>query len=246
MNILSIADSFTGLFPSKITVTFVNIINDKVIDTCKLNKTDLPASFKKPTTMMISGEVWRVLRVVYLGKKKITIYVVDAANEAEFDIHNYVPTRAYPIPEISAINKDPDLIIDIDAWRQFEFLPSSMLPLITEEFAKIEVLNAEGGLLGYKNIHVREKFTMPSYQLPVEEFINIGEILENVFIRHLGYVKHGFALRSAYNSYYGIIQDNYISLLCLENFDGVNEELFEVLEKYEIILVDWCTPQAVY
>lgn len=260
MNILSISDSFTGLFPSKITVTFINIINDKVINTCKLKRTELPESFKKPTTMMISGEVWRVISVLpinseeYLRKKKITIYVVDASNEAEFVINNNVPTRAHPFPDISGIKKDPNsnVILDIDSWRQFEFLPSSMLPLITEEFATIEaILNLEGkenGLLGYKNCHLRVKFGMPSYLLPIDDFIQIanGEIFENIFLTHHGYIENGFALKSDDNNYYGIIQDSHISLLCLENFDGVNDELLHLLEKYDIVLVDWCTPQVIY
>jgi len=222
-------------------------MNDKVIDTCKFNKADLPESFNKPTTMMIAGEPWRVLSVVHSGKKKITIYAVDAANEAEFDIHNHVPTRAFPFPEIADINKDidPDLIIEIDGWRQLEFFPVSMLPLLTAEFATIEEILNTGGLLGYKTSHLRKKFTMSSYRLPIGEFIS-GEILENVFLKQYGYIEHGFVLRSPHNNYYGIMQEDHISMLCLENFDGVNDELLEVLEKYNMVLVDWCTPQAIY
>jgi hypothetical protein len=223
MNILSIADNFTSLFPSKITVTFINVINDKVVNVCKLNRADLPESFNKPVTMMISGETWRVIRVLPTNsKKKLTIYVVDAANKSEFAIDHIVPTRAYPFIT--------------DSWRQLEFLPSSMLELVTEEFTIIDEILKDGGLLGYKSCYERVKIGMPSYRLPVDGFIK-GDI---------EYMGNNFTLRSAHNNYYGIIEDNHITLLCLENLDYVNEELMELFLQYDIILVDWCNTQAVY
>lgn len=221
MNILSIADSFTGLFPSKITVTFINVINDRVVNVSKLNSADLPESFSRPATMMISGEEWRVIRVLATSsKKKITIYVVDAANEAEFAVNNMVPTRAYPSPS--------------DSWRQLEFLPSSMLEQVTEEFTVIDEIIKEGGLLGYPSCYERVKIAMPSYRIPVD-FIS-GEI---------EYTGNNFTLKSAHNNYYGLIEDEHITLLCLENFDCMNEELMELFQQYDIMLVDWCGVQAI-
>jgi hypothetical protein len=221
MNILSIADNFTGLFPSKITVTFINVINDVVVKICKLDKNDLPESFDKPTTMMISGETWRVIRVLPVNsRKKLTIYVVNPPNETEFSINNIVPTRANSSFNIS--------------WRQLEFLPGAMLKLVTEEFIIIDEILKGGGLLGYPSCYERVKIGMPSYRLPV-----------NSINGYIEYIDNTFTLKSAYNNYYGIIEDDHITLLCLESFDCVNEELMELFLQHDIILVDWCNTQVI-
>lgn len=224
MNILSIADSFIGLFPSKISATFINVMNDKVINVSKLNSSDLPESFEKPATMTIANEEWRVVKVVRT-KRKITLYVVDAANEAEFAINHLVSTKASP-----ALH---------DSWRQLEFLPSSMLELVTEEFTLIDGILKQGGLLGYPSCYQRVKVGMPSYRLSVDGFIKATN-------GQIEYSGNRFRLTSAHNNYYGLIEDKQIILLCLDSFDGVNEELMELFLQYDLILVDWCNTQVIY
>jgi hypothetical protein len=226
MNYLTIANSFKDLFPPKVTVTFINAVDEQIITISKLDKTDLPDSFDKPITMTVLGESWRVVNVLP-GRKKLTIYVADAAHESAFTTNYIVPTRAYPLPTTGN---------DINLWRQLEFLPSSLLPIITEEFTMIEAVIDGGRLSGYESCYERVKLGMPSYSLPVSEFVQGVMSVSTA---------NSFSLKSEHNSYYGIIQDGNIPLLCLEHLDGLNDELMDVLQRYDMILVDWCNLEAI-
>jgi len=238
MNYAAIAQNFIGLFPSKITVTLTDAISNKVITTYKVKKTELPSSFQKPTTI----NEWRVVRIEYLRKKNLVLYVVDSS--ADFPINNLVPTKTL-LPDVVP-GEVSGLVIDPHSWRQLEFLPSSALPAVTEEFPVIEEIISSGGLLGYNQCHIRLT-DIPSYQLPLAELLEVtkGKMSGNVYLKNTGVIENSFHVIAEDNVYYGLVKDGYITLLCLENFDSINEELANVLSHYDLILVDWCQAQAI-
>jgi hypothetical protein len=127
-----------------------------------------------------------------------------------------------------------------DDWRQVEFLPLSVLPLIQEEMSEIEKLSESN------EIHVRRKIGANHLSIPLDEFCELAGIKEKGSLKFYdqdGYVKNGFALRSENYTYYGTIQGDTIKELCLDDFESADTEFYQVAARYNLVLVDWCNGQ---
>ena len=191
-------------------------------------------------------------RSAYSKIKKLTLYIQPLEKLDPSTILFSIPTISNEIALTgpTAFFNDFTLELHEDNWRQIEYLPTSLLPVIQEEMAEVEKIlfpeNEEELTPGYKEIHVRKRIGVNHLAIPFEEFCELTGISKRGCIQFFGYdgfVENGFALRSANYTYYGTMQGNVIKELCLESFESAETEFYQVLAQYNLVLVSWCNGQ---
>lgn len=252
------ARPFISLFNGKTRVTFIHAITGDLIGVCKMTTEQLPASFNKPTRIEFEGNAWRVMRADPVHAKEFTIdnklslyvqenHFVDCGKMG-FD----VATISKDIPSLTSQSLFDNFLLNItgNEWRQLEFYPVSSFPLIQKEILEIESVlfpaDNANTLDGYKTMHTRKKISPELVNIPFEEFCSLLNIVEKGAVRFgNGFVENGFAFRSVDHTYYGIIRDNVIEELCLEKFECLDEEIYELSSKYDLLLADWCNGKII-
>lgn len=248
MKILAMYEGMAGLFPKKVLVTLVHAENNQVLGDYKMAREQLPEIFNKPTTLDMGDRSWRIVKArpfLLEGVKKLTLHVVEpTASLNKF----MVPTRSYP-PSVLIEDPKSVLIINIslEDWRQLELLPVSRLELIQEKITIIEgmleAMQEDAGLLGYDTIYEREEIEGAVLNIPFDEFFQFVNGVEKGEVEG---VADSFVIRSENYQYYGIVKENVILNLCLREFDSAEDEFAGVVEKYELLLADWCSGKIIF
>lgn len=256
MNYAKVVGAALQLFPKKIKVTLVHATTGNLLGTYKLDKTQLPQRFNKPLIITIDNKKWQVMKAEpssdkdYLSSKKLALHV-QQAEVLQLSANRFlVPTVANALPPLSEDELFNDFIINMDEynWRQIEFLPASLLPVIHEEIKIIEPIlkpaMEENLLLGFTSRHVRNKVGGQNLSIPFPEFLELVNASEKGAVRFTyafdGSLQNSFAISSSNYTYYGLVQANYITELCLPAFDCVDDEFINVVDAYGLVLVDWC------
>jgi hypothetical protein len=248
------ARPFINLFNGKLRVKFINATTGKLIGVKKMKVDQLPDSFNKPTFILFNGEEWRVMKAEpvnaseYTLDNKLTLHVESPSSILLPLGHNY-PTICNEFPSVSSTEPiEHDFYLDLqeENWRQFEILPLSILPAVKEQIDQIiSILSSSGNansLHGYFDIHTRTNTRQKPLNISYESFCEQMNISQRGAIR-IGqgrFVKNGFALKSDNYTYYGIQNDGIIEELNLESFESMDEEFFNLVLNYEVLLADWC------
>jgi hypothetical protein len=256
MSYLQLFTAAQQLFPKHINVTLTNAVSGAKIGTYKVPFEQLPAAFNKPTTLTIANQTWRVLQADpltaedFAASKKLSLQVV--ANELNHEqIHPYnVPT--YPAGDF-ATTPEPlynEFTIDIakDDWLQYQFLPVPALNDIQEELASITNDMVANPLLGYPATHVRQQIAPLTLNIYIDDFcelVNSAYAGAVRFREEKLYIENGFALQSANYLYYGLLQNDHITHLCITAFDSVDDEFMQITTAWQLALVDWCGARVI-
>ncbi|MRG47679.1 hypothetical protein GFS24_21325 [Chitinophaga sp. SYP-B3965] len=248
MKILAMYEGMASLFPKKVLVTLIHAESGAAIGEYKIGREQLPEVFNRPTTLDMGDRSWRIVKArpfLLEGVKKITLHVVEPT--APFDKF-IVPTKSYP-PSVLMETPSSDLIINIslEDWRQLELLPVAQLELIQEQITIIEgmleTINEDDGLLGYDTIHERIDIEGAVLNIPFDEFFQFVNGVERGYVQG---VADSFVIRSENYQYYGIMREGVIVNLCLLEFDSAEDEFAGVVEKYELLLADWCNGKIIF
>jgi hypothetical protein len=254
MNYAKVLDAALTLFPKKIKVTCIDGITGLPIGTYKLPLSQVPITFNKPVTTIIDGHEWRIIKAAPINPddiaifKKLTLHVLDKDQLQQTPLGHNVPTRHAndPLTTSTPFYQQFTLAITTDDWLQMEFLPAQSLPLIQEELALVDpILLVENGfnpLLGYENMHVRTLTAQLGVGIPFDAFCATIPINQKGNIRLSGgdFIENGFALRTDNYEYYGTIENNRITHLCLTAFDCIDDEFMQVATTWDLALVSWC------
>jgi hypothetical protein len=253
MNYAKIVGSAIQLFPKRIKVILINDTTGEKISTSKIGIENLPDAFNRPTILEIDGVAWRILRADpvladdFSFSNKLTLRVLQASSVQSPASLYEVPTIVdqFPLSSQTALFTNCMIEMDCERWSQIELLPLALLPAVQEEMIKIEaILTADSGhnvLLGYTDQHKRGLGNGRSLSIPFDEFCD-PTIHEKgaIQLRKGGFAQDAFVLRSASYTWYGTVQSNMINHLCLKEYDSLDDELYTVLNRYELVLVDWC------
>lgn len=240
----------------KIKVQLIEALSNEEFGLIKLLPDQLPASFDKPTTMHIEGEDWIVEKAQpasseeFIKKGELVLWLKKVLKVNPAKIRFSIPTITNELPGTSDVLLYHDFTHTIheDDWRQMEFLPQSLLSEVQTEMKFVEeILFPENdpdfdSLNGFYRIHVR-KIGRQQLTFSVNEFLNIVDVMQkgNLAINgHLGFVENGFAFRSSNHIYYGTVKNGTISELCLDEFEGIDEEINNLLIRLNLLLVCWC------
>jgi hypothetical protein len=242
MNILKIADGVTGLFPRKIMVTLIDELSGKVIGEYKASKDSLPQEFDRPMVVAASGKQWQITKAESIGGKRLHIYIQEEKYFLQQNKRSMVPTlAARPSITTQGLSHDFKLEFEIEEWRQIEFLPTVLQESVEKEIKLIVDVAGKGGLLGYDRIHVREHTKEPSLRIPFYEFYQLvnGKEKGSIQLKEVGIIENGFFIQSEEYVYYGMQQEQVITLLCLQDFGYADDEFTKVIDEYNMILVNW-------
>jgi hypothetical protein len=246
-----------NFFKKAISVTFIDDSTGYVIDESDIKQEYLPESFDKPTTFELSGKQWVVVKadpvhaMEYSLSKKLTIHLRPVEQMNPKNIRFSLPTLSNELPATEDKRVFHDFILELheDNWRQIEFLPHKLLPGIQKEMEAVEAIlfpeDESTVANGYETIHVR-KLGRHNLSISFSDFCEQVKVLEKgafTFTNHPGYVKDGFALRTANYTYYGTLEGDTIKELCLEDFESVDDEFARIAFRYGLVLVVWCKGQ---
>lgn len=249
MKILAVYEGIVGLFPKKVLVTLVHAENGNTIGSHKISTEFLPEVFDRPTVLDMGERSWRVTKAIPFrleGVKKITLHVTEPS---AFLGKSLVPTKCDPpvSPLIEGPVTAPVINISPDDWRQLEFLPVSKLEQIQEQVAIVEglleALQEDEGLLGYDTVHERADIADTQLNIPFDEFFQFVNGVESGGVRG---VADSFMIRSENYCYYGLVKEGMILNICIQGFDSAEDEFAGVVEKYELLLVDWCNGKIIF
>ena len=256
MNVLKMADGLSGLFPQKTILHLLRFQTGELIGKFKVNSELIPESFQRPTQIDVNGAIWRVMKAAivrdgsYFWKRLVHLYVQEPGNSQSIATHN-VPTYAFPspLPADTALFNEFSVNILPEEWRQLEFVSVKDKLKIKETLKGIEnVIDAEDKgtyLRGYDNIFVRESLGQLNLKIPFEDFCTVIKDIQEKGNVIMGgeLVQDAFALRTNDHTYYGIIRNGIIMELALEQFDYMDWEINEVLERFGLIFAIWCDPR---
>lgn len=248
MKILAVYEGITGLFPKKILVTLIHALNGNTISTHKMSVEHLPDIFNRPTILDLGEQSWRITKAIPFqleGTKKLTLHVIEPTTP--FDKF-MVPTISVPLPVFTEnANGGFAIVMAPEDWRQLELLPVAQLELIQEEMIVIEerlsAMEEDAGLLGYDTIHERIRIEDVYLNIPFDEFFQFVNGQQKGSV-HL--VPDSFVICSENYHYYGIVKDGIILSLCLQQFESAEDEFAGVVEKYELLLADWCSAKIIF
>lgn len=245
MKILAMYEGMAGLFPKKVLVTLVHASSGNTVGNYKVGREQLPEVFNRPTTLDMGDRSWRIVKAdpfLLEGVKKITLHVVEPT--VSFDKF-MVPTMSVPLPVLT--ENSSGIPVSPEDWRQLELLPVSQLELIQEEMTiieeKLNALEEDAGLLGYDTVYERSRIEDTYLSIPFDEFFQFVNGIERGYVYG---VADSFMIRSENYHYYGIVKDGVILSLCLSAFDSVEDEFAGVVEKYELLLADWCGGKIIF
>jgi hypothetical protein len=252
MNYLKLFTAASGLFPQKVKVTLIDVTTGNDLGKYKISAELLPVAFNRPVTLEINNIKWRVLNAEpvladdFLFTKKLRLKVQNAAETDIKQLQFSHPSICNEQPATGTAGPYTDFMLSVSGadWRQIEFLAAVQLEGVEEASKKIEtILNGQpNALLGYDQQYIREKALLPNLALPWIEFCTLikDPILGNIFFDNGGFVENGFAVQSEGYTYYGILENDVIRVLCLTQFDCVDDELMRILSAYGLLLADWC------
>jgi len=255
MNILGVVDSASSLFSKKIRVTLIHSETGEKLTTEMLDSSQLPKKFDRPTILEIDNTQWRVVKFEQLSSQSyfrsahICLHVI-SPDQFISNGRYLIPTHASinrikTTKENSPLSEDFTVSITQEEWLQLEFLAFENLVHIQEITSRInEVINPADGsnnLLGYASSHRRD--TIDHYQIEIsldefEKFLHTSTI-GNLILADNSFIEQGFSIRSENHTYYGIVNQGLIRKLGVKKFESIDEELSNVLLKYNLVFVDW-------
>lgn len=241
---------------STIRVQFINANTDEIIGVADMKEEQLPVSFSKPTTMQLKNEEWNIIKAEpedafqFKETKQLKLWLSKIEQVDPNTILFSIPTISNELPKLTTENiaSDFELTLREDDWRQIEFLPLSLLPIVQEEMTAVEAIlfpdDEPKNNKGFATIHVRTKISASNLNISFDEFCNAVNtpqkgVLKIASVEGIKDVQNGFALKSSSYVYYGILENGFINTLCLQSYESMDDELAVVCSKYNLVFVSW-------
>ena len=251
-----------------IRTSFIDIDADEVIAVSDIHPEQLPESFEARTYFNLGGYDWEVIKAEpmtaseYMESEQLTLTIRKVTIVKGVDPNTLVfslPTISNELPPIqegsTKLNKRVFEMHE-DDWRQWDILPWIHADAIDRNFAAIKNIydnysNSHDGFISFNKLHVREGLDNPfeggqlKLSLIYDDFSHAEKCEGVSFSGVAGVVKNGFAV-NLHNGLvlYGVsLNDNVLSFSVFPtNYEEMAlEELADVLSKYHLCIVDWCS-----
>lgn len=257
MKYLRMFEAASSLFPKRIKVTLIDATTGNNLGKYKIPAELLPTAFNRPITLEIDNVNWRVLQADpvladdFLFSKKLTLQVQQAAMVGAGQLKYSLPTVCCDLPVTGSASLYHDFTLEMTEsdWRQFEFVPLAQSTSIEEAAKIIEAILTEQSnpLLGYEQQYIRDNVLQSGLTFSLEEFcaLIVNPVRGNIFLNNNGFVQNGFAIQSDSYTYYGILENGFIRILCLTQFDWADDEFMRILSLFDLSLVDWCNASRI-
>jgi hypothetical protein len=238
----------------KIKVHFIDNFNGQTIGISKMNADQLPETFSVPTTMHIQKNDWNVEEAIpedsidFVKTKSLIVKMRKIEKMNIDDIWYSLSTISNEFPQTvtSAQPMEFDIHIHEDNYRQKEFLNTSALSLIEEEFIEIKNIlenqskKSEEYTL-FKNCHVRNVIGAPNLTINFNELKTLlsSDSVGQVIINGKA-LKNGFAIKTDKATYFGTLDNDTVTELCISQWDEYTISEIKVINKdFNLLFVNW-------
>jgi len=165
------------------------------------------------------------------------------------DILFTTPTVSNDFPPTTNTVKTADFntFIFEDDWRQNEFLNFSSLPLIEIEIQGIKKIwdndskKIDEQFTAFTNCHVRQTIGDPNLEIRFEDLLNVltdsrvGSLKVND-----NFVLNGFSLSTGNTTFYGLVVNNVVTVLCISDWnDNTAMEILKLTKLFNLVFVNW-------
>jgi hypothetical protein len=249
---------------TNVEVTFIDHATSQVIGVTELPPEQLPATFDVATTFTLGNQEWQVVTAApmtsleFSRTKKLTLRLDKIEYLNPQDIHYTLPTISDKLPDMgeTAFFSAFELSIFEDDWRQNEFLPSAARPLVAQEAEAIQHIWEEFGNLSgdnfqsFRQLHVRENIGEPGLHLDFAQLqaaLGASPAGSLKFHGQPGFVRNGFALRTATTQYYGLLEGGttvtHLGMAQVE--EEALAEVQAVNQAFDLLFVVWYHAQVI-
>lgn len=239
---------------NKIKVRFIDNFNGQIIGVSEMTSDQLPETFSTPTTMHIQNNDWSVEEAIpessidFIKTKNLVLKLKKVEKMNPNDFWFTTPTISNEFPQLTKKTEETEFDISIheDDYRQNEFLNKTSLPKIEEEFNAINYIWANHSKKSdeytlFKNCHVRETIGSPDLTIDFSELksllkcSSIGQVNINGDI-----LANGFAIKTDNTTYFGTLNENEVSELCIAQWNGnTTNEIVEINKAFNLVFVNW-------
>ena len=239
---------------NKIKVQLIDNLNGQTIGVSEMTADQLPETFSMPTTMHIQGDDWSVEEAIpensidFIKTKSLVLKMRKVENMNPNDIWFTLPTisNEYPQTVAATMQTEYDIQIHEDDYRQNEFLKISALSHIEQEFIGIKNVwenhsKKSNEYTLFKNCHVRKLIGAPNLTINFDKLktlLNcnaVGQVLINE-----NTLENGFAITTKDTTYFGIINNNMVTELCILQWnENTISEILEINKTFNLLFVNW-------
>jgi len=239
---------------NKIKVQFIDNSNGQTIGVAALMAEQLPETFSVSTTMHIRDDDWSVEEAIpensmdFIKSKSLILKMRKVEKMNPNDIWFTLPTisNEFPLTVATAKQTEYDIQIHEDDYRQNEFLNMSALPLIEQEFIGIKDIwenhrKQSDKYTLFKKCHVRKIIGLPNLAInfsKLKTVLNcnaVGQVLINGST-----LKNGFAVKTKNTTYFGIVNNNIVTELCIAQWnENTTSEILEINKTFNMLFVNW-------
>ncbi len=238
----------------KIKVQFIDNFNGQTIGASEMKADQLPETFSVPTTMHIQDNDWDVEEAIpessidFIKSKSLVLKMRKIEKMNIDDIWYSLSSISNEFPQTVAMTQPTEIDIHIheDDYRQKEFLNINALSLIEEEFIGIKNIwenhskKSEEYTL-FKKCHVRSIIGTPNLTI---NFNELKGLLKSDFVGQViingETLKNGFALKTNYTTYFGTLDNETVTELCIAQWDeNTTSEITEINKAFNLVFVNW-------
>ena len=240
----------------KIKVEFINNLNNEIIGVSEMTADQLPETFEVDTTMHLGDDNWSVDEAIpakatdFIKSKHLILKMSKIELMNPNDLLFTLPTISNEIASTvpKPLFNDFEHQILEDDWRQNEFLNKSSINLINHEIEEIKKIWKKDkkeniSFNAFKNCHVRRTIGNPNLKLNFEDLKSLLEVKaigSLKFIKNKDFVKNAFVIKTKETTFYGIVENNNVTQLCISEFsDNTIEDIRKIINKFDLLFVSW-------
>ncbi|HVI44165.1 MAG TPA: hypothetical protein VM802_04830 [Chitinophaga sp.] len=253
---MGLFDKLTGK-NNKVKVQFIDNTTGETIGITELTPEQLPQTFEINTTLNIREEQWVVEEAApaqaadFIRSGSLVLKLRKIERIDPKDILYSLPTISSELPavSISARFNSFEATLREDDWRQYEFLNHTSFPLVDIETAAIRKIwedhSKETGekFSAFDKIHVRETIGEPSLNIDftaLQQLLGVNDAGSLKLDGYTGFIQDAFALKTSATTYYGLLENNKVTLLGICQFsDNTIDEIRKLTTAFEILFISW-------
>ena len=248
---------FDKLFgTAKIKVQFIDNATGETIGISEMTPDQLPETFSVATKMQIKTDQWEVEKAIpeqaaeFIKSKELVLKMrklemIDPAN-----ILYTLPTISNELPAYTNTARFNDFKTQLheDDWRQNEFFAPASLPLIEAEIAKVKEIwenyseeVKDQPFTAFSKCYPRELSEVQELSIALEQLKSLLNTSETGGVAiNDQWVANGFSLRTKDSTYYGLLNGDQVSRLCISEFtDKTIDEILSINSAFNLHFINW-------
>jgi hypothetical protein len=249
-----------------VEVEFVDASTGHVFARSEIPVEQLPATFDVDSTLTLAGDSWSVVRAEpptateFRAIGRLVLMLSRVRSVPPRDMLYSLPTLCDALPPVDPAHTAANLLqLHEDDWRQVELVSANFADVVATELAAIQqvydahtVTGAQGGLVGFRDLHVRvhpqAPLIPPLPQAAIRQLLPTQRSFAGVgFLDGAGTAVGSFAFGCGPFNVYGLAAGDTVTVLGLQlgraRFNAANGTaagLEGVMRAFALTLVDWC------